>query len=816
MKRQTPREPEENQNRINGTISGVVYHNAANGYSVLRVTGPDGREFTAVGQIPDAAEGEMIQAEGEWTEHAEYGRQFRMTSCEKKLPTSADAIFRYLASGAVAGVGTKTALKIVGKFGNDTFEVMDKHPAWLSQIPGISPKKAQKIGESFAERAGMRSLLMLCGDALSPAAAMNIYRRWGSAAPRLIEQNPYRIAEEFDGIGFEKADRLAAAIGFSGDPAFRVRCGILHTLTLASARGGHCCLPEEELAEEASRLLGAPKSEIFARIAEEFDGIGFEKADRLAAAIGFAGDPAFRVRCGILHTLTLAAARGGHCCLPEEELAEEASRLLGAPKSEILARIADLIREGAIVISSGKMLYKESVWRTECEVAKRLFALDRACAKVGVENVQTLISVVEAENGITYAGRQREAIVSAVESGVSVITGGPGTGKTTVIRALIRIFEGMGLECALAAPTGRAAKRMSEATSHEAGTVHRLLEMDIPAEGREEAVFLRDQASPLEARVIIIDEASMLDLFLTAALLRAIRPGSRLVLIGDSDQLPSVGAGNVLRDIIASAAFPTVRLTEIFRQAEKSLIVRAAHAVNRGEMPDLTSRDEDFFFLRRADTAATAATVVSLCAERLPRAFGEEGRTGVQVITPSKRGAAGTESLNVALRAALNPPAPGREEREVGGRLFRVGDKVMQTKNNYDLTWRRMGGEGRGVFNGDIGVIRSLSRHDGCAEIAFDDRVVSYDYAAFEDLDLAYAVTVHKSQGSEYPIVVMPVYPCAPLLLTRNMLYTALTRGKDRVILVGSPDVLKIMVENDRQAVRYSGLRERIADERIR
>ena len=743
MKRQTPREPEENQNRINGTISGVVYHNAANGYSVLRVTGPDGREFTAVGQIPDAAEGEMIEAEGEWTEHAEYGRQFRMTSCEKKLPTGADAIFRYLASGAVAGVGTKTALKIVAQFGNDTFEVMDKHPAWLSQIPGISPKKAQKIGESFAERAGMRSLLMLCGDALSPAAAMNIYRRWGSAAPRLIEQNPYRIAEEFDGIGFEKADRLAAAIGF-------------------------------------------------------------------------AGDPAFRVRCGILHTLTLAAARGGHCCLPEEELAEEASRLLGAPKSEILARIADLIREGAIVVSSGKMLYKESVWRTECEVAKRLFALDRACAKVGVENVQTLISLVEAENGITYAGRQREAIVSAVESGVSVITGGPGTGKTTVIRALIRIFEGMGLECALAAPTGRAAKRMSEATSHEAGTVHRLLEMDIPAEGREEAVFLRDQASPLEARVIIIDEASMLDLFLTAALLRAIRPGSRLVLIGDSDQLPSVGAGNVLRDIIASAAFPTVRLTEIFRQAEKSLIVRAAHAVNRGEMPDLTSRDEDFFFLRRADTAATAATVVSLCAERLPRAFGEEGRTGVQVITPSKRGAAGTESLNVALRAALNPPAPGREEREVGGRLFRVGDKVMQTKNNYDLTWRRMGGEGRGVFNGDIGVIRSLSRHDGCAEIAFDDRVVSYDYAAFEDLDLAYAVTVHKSQGSEYPIVVMPVYPCAPLLLTRNMLYTALTRGKDRVILVGSPDVLKIMVENDRQAVRYSGLCERIADERIR
>jgi len=728
----------ENEEKIKGTVSSVVYKSEDTGYAVIRVETKNG-EVTAVGTLPDVEEGEILSAIGEWVKHNEYGKQLRIKEYERELPSGTDAMLRYLASGAITGVGPKTAIKIINKFGADTFKVMESHPTWLAEIPGISLKKAREIGACFAERSSMRSLLMLCGDSIPAASVMRVYKRWGSAAAKIIAENPYRLASEFEGVGFARADKLASFMGFTGDPAYRVRCGILHVLDAAAGMNGHCCLPPDILADQAAKLLGSPVENIKKEI-------------------------------------------------------------------DILISAGELVAD-----YKANTLYKYSIWKTECDIAARLSELERCCSPIGVQDINELIKVVEVESGIEYEGMQRRAIISAVGSGISVITGGPGTGKTTIIRALIRIFEEMGLNCALAAPTGRAAKRMSEATSHEARTVHRLLEMDYNGEGGE-TVFLRDENAPVDAKVVIVDEASMLDIFLFRALLRAIRPGCRIVLIGDSDQLPPVGAGNVLRDIVESAAFSTVRLTEIFRQARESLIIRNAHAVNCGEMPELESSNEDFFFLPRESASVTADVIVDLCVRRLPRSYGEMGKKGVQVISPSRRGVAGTENLNLMLRDALNPHDKSKAEKEIGGRLFREGDKVMQTRNNYELVWKSGTREGMGVFNGDIGVILKFDPHSGAAQIKFDERIVQYEFSSFEDIDLAYAVTVHKSQGSEYPIVIMPLYPCAPMLQTRNMLYTALTRAKTYVILVGSRDVLANMVNNDSEAVRYSGLCRRIRE----
>lgn len=728
----------ENEEKVSGVVTQVVFRSDESGYTVVRLDN-GGDEVTLVGIMPDVAEGETLHAIGEWMKHAEYGRQLKIKEYERMLPSGTEAMLRYLASGAVPGIGPKTAVKIINRFGEKTFEIMDKHPLWLAEIPGISPKKAREIGESFAKRSGMRSLLLLCGDALSPTMAMRVYKKWGSSAAKLVEENPYRLADEFEGIGFARADKLASSMGFSGNAAYRVRCAIMHVLGSVAGSGGHCCLPTEILEEQTAKLISVSEEEV--------------RAQRDA-----------------------------------------------------------LIAEGEIICEGRTgLLYRKHVWETERDIAMRLADLDRRCARIGVSDVNGLIGVIEAESGIVYAPLQKKAIVSAVESGVSVITGGPGTGKTTVILALIRIFEEMGLECALAAPTGRAAKRMSEATSHEAKTVHRLLEMDYQGD-EGEARFMRDAMTPLEARVIIIDEASMLDIFLCDALVKAIRPGCRLIFIGDSDQLPPVGAGKVLWDIIESEAFPTVRLTEIFRQAEESLIVSNAHAVNRGEMPKLDAKDKDFFFLPRENSESTALTVADLCARRLPASYGDMGKRGVQVITPARKGVAGTENLNLMLRDRLNPKSPQKAEKELSGRLFREGDKVMQTRNNYELEWKANGKDGRGVYNGDIGVIVKFDPSTGGAQVRFDDRLVKYPLGDFEDLELAYAITVHKSQGSEYPIVVMPLYPCAPMLQTRNMLYTALTRARTYVILVGSRDVLDNMVKNDSQTVRYSGLGRRIRE----
>ncbi len=727
----------ENEEKLSGAVTQVVYKSEDTGYSVVRIQCSK-EEYTLVGTMPDVAEGETLTAIGEWMKHAEYGKQLRVKEYERRLPAGAEAMLRYLASGAVPGVGPKTAVKIIDRYGEKAFEIMDKHPLWLAEIPGISAKKAREIGESFAKRSSMRALLMMCGDILSPAMAMRVYKRWGSAAAKLVEENPYRLASEFEGIGFARADKLASSIGFAGNAAYRVQSAVCHVLDSASANG-HCCLPPDMLTDEVCRLISSDKETVNAQ------------RDEL-------------IKCG------------------------------------------ELVCEG----HTG-LIFRRSMWNAERDVALRLAEIDGSCARIGIEDADGIIAMIEAESGIKFAPLQKRAIFSAVESGVSVITGGPGTGKTTVILALIRIFEEMGQECALAAPTGRAAKRMSEATHHEAKTIHRLLEMDFQGEDTEPQ-FLRDEKTPIEARVIIIDEASMLDIYLCRALLRAVRNGCRVIFIGDNDQLPPVGAGNVLSSVIESEAFSTVRLTEIFRQAEKSLIVRNAHAVNRGEMPTLDSATEDFFFLVRDNAQLCADTVADLCARRLPKSYGDMGRRGVQVICPSRRGIAGTENLNMILRDRLNPRANGKTEKEISGRLFREGDKVMQTRNNYELEWKSGTREGRGVFNGDIGTLLRFDPSSGGAQIRFDDRVVQYPLSDFEDIEHAYAVTVHKSQGSEYPIAVIPLSACAPMLQTRNMLYTAITRARTYVILVGSKQILENMVNNDSRAVRYSGLARRIKE----
>ena len=519
---------------------------------------------------------------------------------------------------------------------------------------------------------------------------------------------------------------------------------------------------------------------------------------------------------GILYLLSYNASVNGHTCLPSDKLCEAAISLLSVSEDAVHAAIAALLQERRLfrvrhVTKEGTVSYYFDRLYYECErtIAERLIALDRACVRLDIEDIVQFIQREERRGGIAYAALQREAIAGALENGVMLLTGGPGTGKTTVVRALMRIFDSMGLRVALAAPTGRAAKRMSEATQEEAKTVHRLLEMNYSEGGRAE--FARNERDQLSEDVIIVDEVSMMDEPLMAALLRAIKPGARLVLIGDADQLPSVGAGNVLHDLLESRRFFTVALTEVFRQAESSLIVTNAHAVNRGEMPYLDAKDKDFFYLSRGSDREIAATVAELCLTRLPRTYGASIVSNIQVISPSRKGEAGTENLNRVLQAALNPPRPGKQEYRVRDSVLREGDRVMQIRNNYDLVWERGSETGCGVFNGDVGVIEEISEENRSVSVLFEDRLVTYDFTGLDELDLAYAVTVHKSQGSEYPVVILPLYAAPPMLQTRNLFYTAITRAQRMVILVGRRDIAARMVENNRESMRYTGLAARLA-----
>ena len=722
-----------------GTVENIIFSNEENGYTVFDLSCDEkpadvGDIVTAFGSVPNLAVGEKLRVEGGWSFSKNYGRQFRVEHFEVRLPRTENDILRYLSSSTVKGIGPKTAERLVEQYGEDTFDVIENHPEWLAKLPGISAKKASEISESFRAQHGVRSLMMYCREFLTAAMSNMVYKKWGGASIDMISSNPNRLCEEYSGIGFERADRLAQSLGVEKDSEFRIMSGIRYVLGENSRTNGHAFLPFEKLIGTAAMTLGVGK-------------------DKTAEAV--------------------------------DRLIEE-RRLVRAE------------------ISGLDAIYDSFSYPTEHEIASKLTLLDRLCAHLDAGDVERSILRIELEESKHYASLQRKAIASAVNSGVMILTGGPGTGKTTVIRAVIRIFESLDLEVALAAPTGRAAKRMSEATQCEAKTIHRLLEMEYDGDNSDN--FKKNENDLLDEDVIIVDEASMIDMYLMNSLLKAIKPGARLMLIGDSDQLPSVGAGNVLNDLIASGKFCTVKLTEIFRQAEESLIITNAHRINEGIYPVLNSKSGDFFFLPRKTDREIADTIVDLCLNRLPKTYGEAAE-GIQVISPSRRGAAGTETLNRMLKEALNPPSPRKREKTFRDVVYREGDRVMQIKNDYDLTWERDGKEGIGVFNGDIGVVETINLTDEEMVISFDDRVVKYDFTKLEELEHAYAITVHKSQGSEYPFVIIPMYSsCPQQLLSRNLLYTAVTRAQKMVILVGDPSIVARMVDTNRQVMRYTGL----------
>ena len=728
--------------RLEGTVEHIIYYNEENGYTICDMALADDEIITAVGLMPMLGEGDRLTVFGKWVTNPKYGRQFSVTQYERVMPADVSSILKYLSSKAIKGVGPKTAQRIVDEFGEDTFDVIENHPEWLANVKGISMKLALSISESFKEQAGVRSAMMFFRDYFGVATVLKIYKRFGSRAVDVAKQNPYRLCNEIDGIGFERADTMAESLGFLNDNFDRVMSGINYVLTKNEMMNGHVCLPIEKLCESSAELLGVDAS------------------------------------------LTASAT---------EELLRE-GRLVGVSKD------------------GQTLVYRRETYENEKYIAEKLCKIDRLSASVDVTDIESFISGEEIRSGISYASLQKKAIADALRYGVMVLTGGPGTGKTTVVRALIRIFDSMGFDIALAAPTGRAAKRMSEATSMEAKTVHRLLEMTYDAS--ESFKFCRNESYYLDEQIIIVDEASMIDTALMAALLRAIKPGARLIIIGDSDQLPSVGAGNVLRDIIDSGRFSTVRLTEIFRQAQKSLIVTNAHKINSGVSPELKVKDNDFFFLPRQSDREIAATVCELCHTRLPKSYGEMGRSGTQVITPSRRGEAGTENLNVILQSRLNPADKSKREYRFRDKIFREGDKVMQIRNNYDMLWSRISDDktGNGIFNGDIGFIEDIDIAESAMWVVFDDKRVQYEFNLLEDLEHAYAITVHKSQGSEYPIVIIPACTAAQMLLSRNLLYTAVTRAQSMVIIVGREDIINEMVGNNRQSMRYTGLCEMLRE----
>lgn len=721
---------------VKGLVDNITYQNPDNGYTVCTVD-YEGNPVTLVGIIPTLTEGEYISAEGSWTSHPTYGKQFSVTSYQKELPATSDSILAYLSSGVIKGIGPVTARRIVDKYGSETLKVIEEHPEWLSEIKGITSKRISEISESFKNQYGMRQVMLYFQGMLSPAMCLKIYKQWGNASVDVLRTNPYVLCDQVDGIGFEKADSMAQKLGFTLDNEERIYAGIKYELGLELNRAGNCCLPLDMLIQKASALLGTDK-----RTVEE--------------------------ACGVL-----------------------------SQNGEVIA-----VKDGEGRI----MIYLEPVYRTEKFCAEKLLLLDSSVINIPIDDPDTEISRVEKETGIEFAPLQRVAVKSSVTRGVVIVTGGPGTGKTTVIRAIIALFKKIGTPFCLAAPTGRAAKRMSAATGYKAKTIHRLLECDF-AGGEDGQSFRRDEDNYLDEEVIIIDEASMVDVFLFGALLRAIRPGSRLIIIGDADQLSPVGAGEVFNDMLKSGVFMSVRLSDIFRQAQGSSIVTNAHLINEGRMPDCSNKG-DFFFLKRENAADVRELLVSLCTSRLPNAYKYDPLKDIQIICPTRKGDAGTVALNALLQSKLNPPSTAKSEREVRDVVFREGDKVMVVKNNYDIEWTDEDGTtGNGVFNGDIGFITKIDRAEESFSVSFDDgRNAVFDYSGFDDLEHAYAITVHKSQGSEYNAVIIPLYGCPAGLLSRNMLYTALTRAGKLAVLVGKVEILCEMVANNRRSIRFTGL----------
>lgn len=727
-----------------GYVEHIIYRNADNGYTVLNlVSGED--EITCVGIFSAIAEGENIEAQGEYTEHPTYGQQFKVTSFEEKAPEDEEAIERYLGSGAIKGIGLAMAARIVRRFKEDTFRIIEEEPERLAEIKGISNRKAMEIASQVNEKRDLRqAMIFLQQYGITMNLAVKVYQAYGQDVYGIIRENPYRLADDIDGVGFRTADEIAARVGIRMDSDFRVRSGILYTLLQASGEG--------------------------------------------------------------------------HTYLPETELTTRASKLLNVTAEQVEKQYMDLAIERKIILKQMEdqtQIYAASFYYMEANTATMLKRLN-VSYDVSDAEIEQRIRGIEKKSGMTLDEHQVTAVKEAVRNGLLVITGGPGTGKTTTINTIIRYFELEGLEIFLAAPTGRAAKRMSETTGFEARTVHRMLELNGGAEGS--GGFERDESNPLEADVIIVDEMSMVDISLMYSLLKAISVGTRLILVGDVNQLPSVGPGSVLRDIIQSHACNVVMLTKIFRQASTSDIIVNAHKINHGEEVILDNKSMDFFFLKRYDADVIINVVLQLIKQKLPK-FVDATPYDIQVLTPMRKGLLGVERLNGILQRYMNPPANDKVEKEYGSTVFREGDKVMQTKNNYQLAWEirtKFGltvDKGLGIFNGDMGIIRQINDFAEQMIIEFDEgRMVEYPYKLLDELELAYAITIHKSQGSEYPAVVIPLLSGPMMLMNRNLLYTAVTRARKCVTLVGNEVTFQQMIRNTSQQKRYSGLCDRLKE----
>lgn len=725
---------------MSGYVEHIVFQNSDNGYTVLNLVSGE-EEVTCVGIFHGVGEGETLELAGEYTEHPSYGRQFKMQSFQVKSPEDILSIERYLGSGAIKGIGAALAARIVRKFKEDTFRIIEEEPERLAEVKGISERKAMEIAEQVEGKRELRqAMIFLQQYGISQTLSVKIYQTYGQELYTILKENPYRLADDIQGVGFRIADEIAGRIGIHTDSDFRVRSGIQYTL--------------------------------------------------------------------------VQAATEGHTCLPEQVLTQRAGELLGLASEHIEKHYMDLAIEKKVMIKEmegTRFLYAARYYYMELNTASMLGRLDLSYDVPEIE-IKSRIRAIEKSTGMELDELQAQAVIEAVCNGTVVITGGPGTGKTTTINTIIRYFEMEGMDIFLAAPTGRAAKRMSETTGFEAKTIHRMLELNGGMEG--EAGFERNEQNPLEADVIIVDEMSMVDISLMHSLLKAVVEGTRLVLVGDVNQLPSVGPGSVLRDIIDSERFHVVRLTKIFRQAAQSDIVVNAHKINRGEEVALDNKSMDFFFLKRYDANVIISVVIQLIQQKLPK-FVEAEPFDIQVLTPMRKGLLGVERLNNILQRYLNPPDGGKKEKEHGDMVFREGDKVMQVKNNYQLEWEirsRYGlaiDKGMGVFNGDMGKIRSIDDYQEIVTVEFEEgRLVDYAFKQLDELELAYAITIHKSQGSEYPAVVIPLLTGPRMLMNRNLLYTAVTRAKRCVTLVGNERTFQGMIGNVSEQKRYTGLKD--------
>lgn len=734
---------------INGYVEHIVFQNSENGYTVMNLV-VEGEELTCVGMCRGLTQGESIAAQGEYVEHPVYGTQFRLSGYQVVAPRDTVGMERYLASGAVKGIGAALAARIVKKFGEDTFRIVEEEPERLVEVKGISPRKAQEIAAQMEEKKDLRdALCYLQQYGISNTLAVKIYDTYGVRLYSVMKENPYRLAEDISGIGFRLADEIAEKIGIHTDSDYRIRSGLFYTL-------------QQSVGE-------------------------------------------------------------GHCYLPMEQLLGRAEELLGVEREYIRPQAEAMMMDKKLVIK-GENVYASAYYYAELNCARMLHELDipleQELLPSGEQALEKRLEKLAGSLNMELDVLQFGAVKECIENGLFILSGGPGTGKTTTINMIIRYFEAEGMDILLAAPTGRAAKRMTEATGFEARTIHRMLELNsaLSDETARRVSFERNEENPLEADVIIIDEMSMVDIQLFQSLLKAVAPGTRLVLVGDVNQLPSVGPGQVLRDLIVSGCFHRVELKKIFRQAEESDIVVNAHRINRGEQIALDNKSKDFFHLERNDVNVIYKHMIQLIREKLPRYVGAEA-WDIQVLTPMRKGSLGCETLNGILQQYLNPPDGSRKEHQAGNTVYRQGDKVMQIKNNYQLEWEIVSkygipiDRGTGIFNGDMGRIVEINENASCLVVEYDEhRRVTYPFALLEELELSYAITIHKSQGSEYPAVILPLLGGPRMLFNRNLLYTAITRARSCVTILGSSETVRGMIENTSENRRYTSLAQRVKE----